>query len=485
MTESSSPRNVSLRSAGTAALVWAVVLGWWIWQDPTAGLVAFRPGMDGEGQAGAKAAGEEKVVIGELGEAFPVAPPPPDAPGSWPSFRGADASNVSRESTPLARRWPEGGPPTLWSVDLGEGHAGAAVRGGRVYVLDYDEKAKADMLRCFGLEDGKELWRRGYRVRVKRNHGLSRTVPAVSDRFVVTIGPRCHVMCVDAPTGAFRWGLDLEKDYGTATPFWYTGQCPLLDGTTAVIAPAGKTLLMGVDCETGQVLWETPNPKNWKMSHTSVMPMTLAGRRMYVYSAIGGMVGVSAEEADRGKVLWETSLWDHAVLAPSPVIMPDGKIFLTAGYGAGGMLMQVSPDGAGGFAARTLQVFPPQGGMASEQQTPVYCQGHLFGIQPKDAGALQEQFVCYRPDNCQKPVWSSGPGERFGLGPYLVAGDLIFALNDDGTLTMLEASTGGYRRLARARVMDGRDAWAPMAVADGRLILRDLRRMVCLDLRPR
>ncbi|GAG51327.1 unnamed protein product, partial [marine sediment metagenome] len=42
----------------------------------------------------------------------------------------------------------------------------------------------------------------------------------------------------------------------------------------------------------------------------------------------------------------------------------------------------------------------------------------------------------------------------------------------------------GYVPLAQAKVLeDGHEAWGPLALAGGRLILRDLTRMVCLDLR--
>jgi outer membrane protein assembly factor BamB len=54
-------------------------------------------------------------------------------------------------------------------------------------------------------------------------------------------------------------------------------------------------------------------------------------------------------------------------------------------------------------------------------------------------------------------------------------------LNDDGVLTLAEASTTGYRQLAQAKVLPGPDAWGPMALTDGRLVLRDLNRMACLD----
>jgi outer membrane protein assembly factor BamB len=80
--------------------------------------------------------------------------PGPDV-GSWPRFRGAAFDNASRETVPLAESWPAGGPPGLWSVELGEGHAGAAVSDGRVYLLDYDEGSESDVLRCLSLADGR------------------------------------------------------------------------------------------------------------------------------------------------------------------------------------------------------------------------------------------------------------------------------------------------------------------------------------------
>ena len=56
-------------------------------------------------------------------------------------------------------------------------------------------------------------------------------------------------------------------------------------------------------------------------------------------------------------------------------------------------------------------------------------------------------------------------------------------MDDHGTLTMAEADTQGYKRRAQHEVfLDGHDAWGPMAIVGGRLILRDMTRMVCLDL---
>ncbi len=59
-------------------------------------------------------------------------------PGAWPRFRGERFDGIAEPGVPLARQWPAAGPEVLWSIELGEGHAGAAVRDGRVFVLDYD-----------------------------------------------------------------------------------------------------------------------------------------------------------------------------------------------------------------------------------------------------------------------------------------------------------------------------------------------------------
>jgi len=285
-------------------------------------------------------------------------------------------------------------------------------------------------------------------------------------------------MCNRTVTGEFLWGIDLVADYGTEVPLWYTGQCPLIDDGVAVLAPGGKALLMGVDCTTGKVVWQTPNPDRWNMSHSSIVPTTLLGRKMYVYCAKEGTVGVAADGMDRGSVLWRTSAWAHSVTSPSPLPIDDRRIFLTAGYGGGSMILGFKEVDGKIVAEPLLKLDKTV--FSCEQQTPLLYQDHLFAVLPKDAGEFRAQFACMDLEG--KIVWTSGKTERFGLGPFVRAGDSMFILDDDGTLTLIKASTASYQRLARARVLSGREAWAPMALAGGRLILRDSDELICLDM---
>jgi outer membrane protein assembly factor BamB len=287
-------------------------------------------------------------------------------------------------------------------------------------------------------------------------------------------------MCVDTIDGDFLWGIDLVEDYGADVPLWYTGQCPLIDDGVAVLAVGGDALLIGVDCASGEVAWRIPNEEGFAMSHSSVMVMEILGKRTYVYSAVGGIVGISAEAEDLGAVLWITSDFDAKVIAPSPVSLGDGRLFVTAGYGAGSILLEITREG-GGFSVQTLSRTRPSEGFSCEQQTPLVIDGLLYGIVTKDSGPLRGQFVCYDPDD--GVLWSSGETRRFGLGPYLHADGKFIILSDDGVLTTIDAGVREYRELGSRRILEGVDAWAPMALAGGLLIARDSKTMVCLDLR--
>lgn len=474
------PRRIFGISVLVSGLLWTAALGWWFALDTGVPLKKRAPGMDGAPADVAAAPGTQSTT--RIGEFFALHDGvAADIPGSWPRFRGGSYSNIVTGGPRLRSSFADS-LPVLWQVSLGEGHAAPVVSNGRVFVLDYDEGSDADALRCLSLADGAEIWRRWYHVKVKRNHGMSRTIPAVTDSFVVTIGPRCHVMCVRPSSGDLLWGIDLVARYGTEEPLWYTGQCPLIDDTVAVLAPGGTALMVGVDCRSGEVLWEAPNPGGWKMSHSSVMPMDFAGRRMYLYCAVGGIAGVAAEGEDRGRVLFASSAFNQSVVAPSPVVLDGGRIFMTAGYGAGSALLQLTSqtDTIGVELVRRISV---KEGASSEQQTPLYYRGHLFMVLPKDAGELRGQFVCVKADAPDEILWSSGPDRRFGLGPYLIADGTFFILDDDGTLTVARATTERYEELGQVRLMDGVDAWGPMAPVGGRLLLRDASRLLCVDVR--
>ena len=183
------PRTNFLAVAGTTllcTLISVIALVVWLRQDPAPNMLAEVPGHDGLPTGGA--AKKAKLDLAGVFEAFDGKPS--EAPGAWTNFRGADFSNVVTGTPKLADSWGEGGPKVLWKVPVGDGYASPAVLDGRVYLMDYDTKNRADAVRCMSLDDGKEIWRRSYNNNIKRNHGMSRTIPAVTKEFLVAMGPK-------------------------------------------------------------------------------------------------------------------------------------------------------------------------------------------------------------------------------------------------------------------------------------------------------
>ena len=397
--------------------------------------------------------------------------PGPDV-GAWPQFRGPNRNGKRSEADGLYVEWPEAGPEELWRVEVGEGHAGPVVHAGRVYVLDYDREAEEDALRCLSLADGREIWRYSYSVSVKRNHGMSRTVPAVSDGLVVSLGPKCDVLCVAADSGEKQWALDLVEAYGTVVPPWYAGQCPLIEDGRLILAPGAEPLMVALDAVSGEEIWRTPNPGDDGMTHSSIVALPHPSGRQYVYCTTRGVVGVRASD---GALLWRFPEWKISIAnVPSPVVLDERTLLFSGGYNAGAAVVRVEESDEG-FAVTELHRVGPRV-FGSDQHTPVLRNGVVWGVLP----GPKDSLGCFDPES-GRLVWTGEPADRFGLGPYLLADDLLYVLQDQKCeLSLYRLQDGGAERLARAAVLDGHDAWAPMALAGGRLLLRDLTQLVCL-----
>ena len=407
------------------------------------------------------------LALGTLGPSVGAA--------DWPQFRGPDRDGISTE-TGLLRAWPAGGPKVLWSTKVGQGYAAAAIVGGRVYLDDYDETAGDCLVRCLTLADGKEIWRFKESRRIRPNHAITRTVPAMDGRFVFSLDPKAVLHALDAETGREIWRKDLVQVYKSQIPPWYNGQNPLIERDRLMIAPMGTSaLVVALDKATGKELWRTPNPDGWLLSHASVTPAKLGGVKQYLFNVLEGTVGVAAAD---GKLLWHFPRKFNVAVAPSPLAIDAERVFVTGPYDAGSVMFRVRKS-AQGFTTERIFVHAADE-WNSEVHTPILFQNHLFAVGKKKRGL----FTCVGLDG--KQVWTSEGKASFELGSFLLADGMFFVLEGKtGMLRLIEASTREYKELPSAQVLNGPDVWGPMALSDGKLVIRDLGRMVCLDLKGR
>ena len=398
----------------------------------------------------------------------------------WPQWRGPNRDNQSTE-TGLYRSWPTGGPKVLWKTQVAEGYAGVAIKAGRLYLNDYDLAKKEHVVRCLSMADGKEIWRWSYAVDIRPNHGITRTVPSVGERLVFSLDPKCRFHALDIKTGKVAWQKNLVRDYKATIPGWYAGQNPLLDGDRVIVATGGAALVVAFDQATGNEIWRSPNPAKDLMSHSSVMATTIAGVKQYLYMTPNKVVGI---DAANGQILWTIPFATKMAAVPSPISIGDGRVFVTSGYEAGSLMIQVE-KGASGFTAKKLYTLT-SAQFNSEVHTPILYRNHLFAVGSKTRG----RFMCV--DLNGKAVWQSpvasgdSAGSRtFELGGFILADGMFFVLDgQSGTLRLIEANTTGYKELASAQVLSGEEVWGPPALADRKLVVRDMNQMVCLQVGP-
>jgi outer membrane protein assembly factor BamB len=135
----------------------------------------------------------------------------------WPGYQGPRRDGTSTEKG-ILRTWPKEGPKVLWTVPLGIGFGGPAVSGGKVYLLDREQKV-GDTLRVYDLATGKELWAFAYEAPGSFEFPGSRTTPTVDGDIVYTVGPLGDLHALDINTHKPAWRKNIWTDFGGGTAF--------------------------------------------------------------------------------------------------------------------------------------------------------------------------------------------------------------------------------------------------------------------------
>lgn len=388
----------------------------------------------------------------------------------WPQYLGPDRNAVSKE-TGIRRSWPEGGPEVLWTFPMGGGFGGAAVSNGKVYVLDRNGE-KGDVFRVIDLASGKEDWSYAYEAPGKLDHGGSRSVPAVDGNHVYTCGPFGHYHCFDIRTRKSVWSGNIWKDYSNdELPRWGIAQNPLVYGDMMIMASQSrKAGVVAFDKETGKVKWKTPALPG-RAGYVSPKIVVLGGERhLVMISADGGVVGMVPET---GKELWSYDGWQCRIPVPNVTEIGDGRIFITGGYRAGSAMIKVEKK-SGAWTVSELFKNPEFG---THVHPAILHEGYLYGH--CSTNETRDGLMCMSLDGDVK--WKTGRNPLFDKGGFILADGLFLSVDGDkGWLYLIEPDPKGFKELAKAKLLDTNTCWAPLALTDGKLIIRDQKQMRCV-----
>ena len=68
----------------------------------------------------------------------------------------------------------------------------------------------------------------------------------------------------------------------------------------------------------------------------------------------------------------------------------------------------------------------------------------------------------------------------FDKGSMIVADGLILATNGNKTLYLIQPDPSGFKPLASADLLEMGQNWAPIALVDGKLLIRDQSQLKCV-----
>jgi outer membrane protein assembly factor BamB len=402
----------------------------------------------------------------------------------WPQYLGPDRNASAPEASP-AEAWPEAGPRKLWSFPLGKGYGGASVQGGEVFILDRVID-KTDILRCLDLDSGNEKWNFMYDAPGKHSHPGSRSVPTVDEQYIWAVGPFGHFHCVSRQTHQSVWKKNLMEEFQAKEPGWGVAQSPLLYRDTVIVAPQGeKAGVAAFDKKTGALRWAS-RELTGNACHVSPVLASIGGVDQVIMispcdrkdKAVKNEV--VAFDASDGKPLWTyAGLTSFACIAPATVI-GDGRIFITdcsynGSYKPVSIMLDVKRE-RGGFVVRELWKTEEVG---SKMHPAVLHDGHLYLHNCGNPKGM----TCLSLDG--RSVWEKGSAPSFHLGAMALAGGLILSQNGvNSDLHLIKPSPEGYRELAKAKLfsLEKDEPWAPLAISDGKVLVRNGEEIACVDL---
>jgi outer membrane protein assembly factor BamB len=413
--------------------------------------------------------------IVSLGRMQPLAAPAPRARNhDWPQWRGPNHDNVSTEND-LLKSWPKGGPKLLWTfAEAGIGYSGPAVVGNRLYTMGGDEKN--DFVLAVDVGKGEKVWSTPIGQYVRNGYGSGpRGTPTVDGDYVYALSSAGVLACLKTKNGEKVWSVNLtgRDGLGGGRPNWNYSESPLVDGDQIICTPGGSSGTMAaLDKKTGEVRWRSKDLTD-PAGYSTAVPVTVGGVRQYVQLTMKGVAGIAAKD---GRLLWyyPNKKYRTAVI-PSPIVR-DNYVYAVAGYGAGAVLLKLTPDGDG-TKAEQLYDEDAMRLMNDKHEGVVLVGDYVYGWSDNGGWTCQEFLT-------GKKMWQS---RDFGKGSLTSAGGMLYCYSEDkGMVALADANPTGWQEISRFTIPRHtqrreyrNNIWTYPVIANGRLYLRDQELIFC------
>ena len=380
-----------------------------------------------------------------------------------PQFFGPNRDGIVTGAK-LARDWNATPPKQLWRQPIGAGWSAFAVVGGRAYTQE--QRGENEAVTCYDLLTGRLLWEHTNAAHFNQWQGGDgpRATPTVDRGQVFAIGATGILDCLDATTGQRVWSREVLTENKLANLIWGVSASPLVFDDTVVVTGGltnGPTVL-AYRRSTGEPLWHSGTDK---ASYASPILATLAGRRV-ILSA--NAASFTAHDPATGDILldypWSDDKWPKAA---QPVVLENDRVFLSAGYGIGCVLLEIKAAADGKLAATQLW---KNLHMKTQFNSAAARDGFFYGL---DDGLL----ACVEISSGQRK-WKDG---RYGSGQTLLVDDLVIIQSEPGAVLLAAARPDGFHELGRIPALNSK-TWNHPTLAGRYLHVRNDQEVACYEL---
>lgn len=383
----------------------------------------------------------------------------------WPGLLGPQRDGWAKHFK-VPARWPKQLKKD-WSVEVGTGYGSPLVEGQRVY--QHARQGEEEVVWCFDLASGKQIWRKSYNNPFKvggggERHGKGpKSCPVMADGRLFTLSITGMIHAWDVESGSLLWRKDYRGKWEKGNqPNWGVSTSPIVDGERLIVHLGNDEAgaLMAFDVKSGREVWKQGEHGT---SYSSPLLVEIAGVRQVVQWNHETLAGV---ESRTGKLLWEYPAphRSHNQNMPTPVFHK-GRILLGGENRGIKCLEPLLKDGK--WSVNRLW---HQRKVALDMSTAVINGDHLYGMSHFKMG----QIFCLDPRDGTIRWLSEG---RIGQNvAFLALEGHVAALRSNGELRIIAADPAGYRARASYRV--GPDqTWAPPVLLDSRILIKDLNRL--------
>ncbi len=380
-----------------------------------------------------------------------------------PQFFGPNRDGIMPASQ-LTPDWNARPPKLLWRQPIGLGWSAFAIVGGRAFTQE--QRGSNELVTCYELLSGRLLWSSSNLVCFSQWQGGAgpRATPTVFQGRVFAMGASGILDCLDAGTGKRFWSHDVLKETGHANLNWGMSCSPLVFDDTVVVTGGrcNNGTVIAYKLGTGEMLWKAGNEM---ASYASPVLTTLLTKRVILSL---NAVHLTAHDPVSGTLLlaypWGS---EENPKASQPVILPGNRVFLSAGYGEGCVLLQVTESKEGRMIAT-----PIWKGLSMKTQfnSVAARDGFLYGL---DDGVL----CCVELSN-GKRIWKQG---RYASGQTLLVDDLILIQSERGAVALARATPEPFQELGRIPALSSK-TWNYPTLAGRYLLVRNDQECACYQL---